>query len=333
MENTTETVEFDGTIDSAVDMLIQPDEPEENLDVSDEAEYADYEDVTQDNVEDSSEDDEDVEASEDDSDYEDEDEDTEVPSFDENQLFPVIVDGKEEMVTFKEMQRGYSGQQYVQKGMQQNAEMRKQNEGLYNSLLAERQHVAQLYQQLTTGQIMAQPPQPPSRELFDSDPIGYMEAKLNYDEQVSYYNMQQQQFVQLNRQQQEAQQAATQAYLQQEMKALTERVPELADPKLAPKVRDALVRTGGEYGFQPEEIANIQDSRAVHVLRDAMKYREILAGKKKADEKANPANRRTRPVKAGAKRTETKGQKFKQQKAKLRQSGSIDDALGLILNA
>lgn len=330
MENTPETrLE----IDSAVDLLVQPEE--ENLDTSD-AEDAEFEDVEDTEVDDSSEDDEDdseeaSDDSEEEDDVEDDDEDAEETSFDENQLFPVTVDGKEIMVTFKEMQRGYSGQQYVQKGMQQAAEMRKEAESVYNALLAERQNVAQLYQQLQSGQV-ATPPQPPSRELFNSDPIGYMEAKLQYDEAVQAYQMQQNQFAQLSAQQTQAQQAAMQAYIKQELASLTEKVPELADPKSAEKVKEQLVNTGIEYGFSPEEVAGIMDSRAVHVLRDAMKYREILAGKKKADEKANPANRRTKPVKAGAKRTDNRGRKLKEQQARLRKSGDINDALSLILN-
>lgn len=334
MENTTET-RLD--IDSAVDLLVQPEE--ENLDTSD-AEDAEFEEVEEDTeVDDSSEDDEDdsEEASddaEDDSeeDVEDEDEDADESDDDSEQLFTVKIDGTEKAVTLEELKRGYSGQQYVQQGMQQAAEVRKQNEALYNTLLAERQQVAQLYQQLQSGEV-ATPPQPPSRELFDSDPIGYMEAKLQYDEQVQVYQKQQEQFNQLSEQQTQAQQAALQAYMQQELQALTQKVPELADPKSAPKVKEQLLQTGQEYGFTAEEVAGIMDSRAVHVLRDAMKYREILAGKKKADEKANPAKRRSKPVKAGAKRVETNGRKLKEQKARLRSSGSIDDALSLILNS
>lgn len=333
MENTTATeIEFDGSIESAVDMLIQPDEEQDTDDVDTE-EVSDIEDS---GIDDSSEDDEDADVSaedDEDSDYEDEDEDTDDSDSDSEQTFTVKVDGTEKSVTLEELKRGYSGQQYVQKGMQEAAEARKQAEGLYNALLAERQNVANLYQQLQSGQVMAQPPQPPSKELFDSDPIGYMEAKINYDEQVQQYNQQQQQFQQLSYQQQEAQEAARQAYMQQEMQALTQKVPELADPKSAQKVKQRLLETGTEYGFSAEEIAGIMDSRAVHVLRDAMKYREILAGKKRADEKAKPVQNRTAPVKAGAKRTETRGSVAKKQKARLRQTGSIDDALSLILNA
>lgn len=325
MENTTEA-RLD--LDSAVDLLV---EPEENLDASDEEEFEEVEQES--DVDDSSEDDEDdSEEASDEDEYEDEDEDADDSDDDSEQTFTVKIDGTEKSVTLEELKRGYSGQQYVQQGMQQAAEARKQAEQVYNALLAERQNVAQLYQQLQSGQV-ATPPQPPSKELFDRDPIGYMEAKLQYEEQVQTYQQQQAQFSQLQEQQTQAQQAALQAYMQQELQALTTKVPELADPKSASKVKERLVATGQEYGFTAEEIAGIMDSRAVHVLRDAMKYREILAGKKKADEKANPANRRSKPVKAGAKRVETSGRKLKEQKSRLRKSGSIEDALSLILNA
>lgn len=333
MENATATqqVEFDGTIESAVDLLIQPDEPEENLDVSDET---DVDDVQEDNVDDSDvEPDEDVEdVAEDDSDYEDEDEDTDSSDDESEQTFTVKVDGTEKSVTLDELKRGYSGQQYVQKGMQEAASAKKEAEAVYNALIAERQQVAQLYQQLQSGQV-AQAPQPPSRELFDSDPIGYMEAKLQYDDAVQVYQQQQARFEQMQQQNSQAQQAAMNAYLQQELKSLQQKIPELADPKSAAKVRDKLVETGSQYGFSTEEIAGIVDSRAVHVLRDAMKYREIMAGKKEADKKANPAKNRTRPVKAGVKRTENRGSQAQKQAAKLKRTGSIEDAVSLIFNS
>lgn len=333
MENATATqqVEFDGTIESAVDLLIEPERID--TDISDEAEDADYEDVEQDDVDDLSEDDEDVEdVAEDDSDYEDEDEDTESSDDESEQTFTVKVDGTEKSVTLDELKRGYSGQQYVQKGMQEAASAKKEAEAVYNALIAERQQVAQLYQQLQSGQV-AQAPQPPSRELFDSDPIGYMEAKLQYDDAVQAYQQQQANFVQMQQQNSQAQQAAMNAYLQQELKSLQQKIPELADPKSAAKVRDKLVETGSQYGFSTEEIAGIVDSRAVHVLRDAMKYREIMAGKKEADKKANPAKKRTRPVKAGVKRTENRGSQAQKQVAKLKRTGSIDDAVSLIFNS
>jgi hypothetical protein len=62
-----------------------------------------------------------------------------------------------------------------------------------------------------------------------------------------------------------------------------------------------------------------------------MKYQDIISGKSKAKVKTQSA----KPVvKPGAKKIATPNAKIRsRQKAKLRESGSIDDALGLILNS
>ena len=131
-------------------------------------------------------------------------------------MFTVKIDGTDKQVTLSELKRGYSGQQFVQKGMQEAAGQRKQAEEVYAALLNERQQIAQLYQQIQGGQI-ATPPKAPSREMFDSDPIGYMEAKMNFDDDVAKYQQQHEKFQQLSAQQSQAEQAARQAYLMREV--------------------------------------------------------------------------------------------------------------------
>ena len=85
------------------------------------------------------------------------------------------------------------------------------------------------------------------------------------------------------------------------------------------------------YGYTSQEIEQVMDHRAIQVLHDAMKYQDIIAGKAKAvakTKKAKPA------LKAGAKKVKDSSNKVRErQKAKLRRSGSIDDALDLMLNS
>ena len=72
------------------------------------------------------------------------------------------------------------------------------------------------------------------------------------------------------------------------------------------------------------------DHRAIRVLHDAIRYQEILDGKRAAVEKAKPANRKKRPVKAGSKKGNNKSQTQTKLRRKLTQSGSLDDALALM---
>ena len=248
----------------------------------------------------------------------------------DSELIAVKVDGQIKNVTLDELKQGYSGQEYVQKGMQENANMKKEVEGVYQALLNERQQVQQLLQQMQQGQF-AQKPEAPSKELFDNDPIGYMEQKMKYDEAMDTYNKQMQQVSQVTEQQSQAQKIATQKYLEGEMEQLKKVIPEFADTKKATQIKQKLVTSGSNYyGYTAEEIGLVQDHRAIRVLNDAIKYREIMEGKDSAVKKTT----KKRVVKAGAKKVNDGKSKVRQkQMAKLKQTGSIQDAVSLIMNS
>lgn len=317
--DTTET-QIDGTIESAIASLIQPEEPE-----AEEAEYEEVEQEEEETEEPEAEDSDEDEAEEDEEDYEEDEEDS-AP-----ETYTVKVDGKEVQVSLEDLKRGYSGQQYVQKGMQEAANLRKQAEEAFNALMAERQQLNQVYQQIQSGQV-AMPPKEPDRSMFDSDPIGYMEAKMKYEDDKARYDSQMAQMQQVMQQQSYAEQQAQQAYLQRELEALKVAVPEFADPKTAAATRETMLRMGQEiYGYSPEEIGMVMDHRALRVMRDAMKYQELMSGKQQA--KKTKIVPKTRPVKGGAKKTDSNVKAIRERKSKLKRSGSINDALGLILNA
>ena len=187
--------------------------------------------------------------------------------------------------------------------------------------------IVQLHQQATQGGLQA--PNPPSRELFESDPIGYMEEKLKYDEAKTQYDQNMFQLQGVQKQRMQAQQEAHQAYLQEQAQVLQEYIPEIVDPKKGQLLKDALVDTGVSYGFSAEEMQGVTDARYVRALNDARKYRELVAKKKSVQTKSNKA----RPVvKAGAKKRQD-GNDATRKKAqqRLQKTGSIDDALNLII--
>lgn len=321
-------------IESAVDLLVEQEAPETAEEITEEEVEQPQADST-DEAEDLEEDEgEEVDADEveevdeevDDEEYEDDEEDE--PDQDGPETFTVKVDGEEVQVTLEDLKRGYSGQQYVQKGMQQAAEARKQAEGVYEALMQERQNLAQLVQQVQSGALT--PPQEPSKELFDADPIGYMEAKMNYDEQMKTYNETQAQFQAQLQQQTMAEQEARAHYANQEAQKLIELVPELRDATKASQFKDKVVKAATEvYGYTPDEIANIQSHRDFLVLRDAMLYREMMS---KGDVVKAKAKKARPAIKPGAKKVRTNNDVARQKKAQLRKSGSINDALALMLN-
>jgi len=321
-EDTTETKITD--VDSAVSSIVEPvEEPTEEVLEAQETEEISAEPETEEVEEE--EEVEEIEASDSD------DEDLiEEPSQVEPSLIDVKVNGHIQQVTLDDLKQDFSGQKYIQQGMQDVASKRKEAEDVYTALNNERQQMAELYQSLQNGGL-AHPPEKPTKELFDADPIGYMKENLEYEEKKGAYDNQMAQLQQVSQQNSEASQNARQAYLQEQMQILQKEIPEFADTKKAGKLKDQLVSVGSNYyGYSNEEISNITDARAIKVLNDAMKYQDIISGKTKAKVKTQSA----RPVlKPGAKKTAMPNAKIRsRQKAKLRETGSMEDAIGLITN-
>ena len=322
-----DTTDMDGSIDSVADSLIMGNEGEENPTDEDLLDQPEEES----NKAGPDDDGEDLDDTADDESYDqDEDEAEEAEDAGQQELYTVKVDGEEREVTLDDLKRSFSGQAYIQKGMQEAAEAKKEAEGVYQALLNERQQLSNLLYQAQSGQI-AQPPIPPSRELFNNDPIGYMEAKLSYDEALQNYQNQQYQIQQVAEQQNYQMQIAQQQYLQGEMQRLAQAIPEFGDAKTASKLKEDLVQFGSKLGYSEAELSEVMDHRAILVLQKAMKYDQLVEGKSKATQKASNA----RPVvKPGTKKTGRTGAAKQRQnaQARMKKTGSIDDVAKFLLS-
>lgn len=331
-----ETTESSGeslSLDSAVALIMEPEAPETEEaveeevtqpeeDVADEPE-ADYED----DGEVSEEEDDDSEELDDSEDEDYEDDDAEEAD-EEPETYTVKVDGEEVQVSLDELKQGYSGQKYVQKGMQQAAEARKQAEAVYADLMRGRQELAQIIEQARHGKLV--PPQPPSRELLDSDPIEYMSQQAAYSDKMNEYQQMSQEVQQQLQMQAQHEERAKQQYMAVEAQKLVEKMPELADSEKAGKFKDNLLNGAKKYfGYTPEQVAMVGNHQDLLTLNYAIKYAEMMEGKEQVAKKVKKA----KPVvKAGAKKT--KSNRSDRQKAldKVRKTGSDMDALSALID-
>lgn len=242
-------------------------------------------------------------------------------------MFSVKVDGQELEVSLDELKRGYSGQAYINQSMQKVAETRKEAEDIYAVLAQERAQVQQALTLLQDG-TLSTPPVAPDESLFQSDPMQYMSLKLEYDNQVNEYQHRLNYLQQHVQATQETQQAARQAYLTKEAELLRGFHPELFDEEKGGEMKSGLVSTAAEaYGFAPEELAALMDHRHVRVLMDAVAYQQLNSesGKKKVEQKVQ-----NKVVRSKKRKVTAEAQARKKQRAQLKKSGSIDDALGLM---
>lgn len=273
------------TEEAAVDWLLTPESEDTEADADEAPERTEAEDTEAD--EDAREDADDTEADEaDDEDEDDADEDADDDSDEEEQTegqtFRVKVDGQEVSVTLDELKRGYSGQAYIQKGMEEAKQFQSRLKQAAEAMAQERQQFLQLYEQAQqTGFKPA--PQPPKREMMQNDPIGYMEARAQYEDDLQAYQQEQEQVQLYQQRQQQMTQAQRSERLKQEAQRLIEAIPELGDATKAPKIRERLVNVAtAEYGMTAEEVDSIADSRFLRVLHDAAQYQAIRAGKAEA---------------------------------------------------
>ena len=304
-----ESPEVEATEDEIVEASDE-DEADEQLEADD--------DTTEDNADDVEDEEEDIEQ----------DDEPEEP---EQALFTVKVDGKPKQVTLTELQRGYSGQAFINQNLETLAQAKKQMQEEYSQIQQERQFLADFRQRAESGQVLT-PPKPPSRELFQQDPIGYMEAKLSHDDAMAEYQQQQQQMTAITERQRADQNRQHQAYLQSQMQILQERVPEFADPKTASRYRDKMVQAGiDEYGFSADELTSEGDARRLSVLSDAIKFREQQKAAGIARQRAETARPVVKPgVRRPAQASEAK--RAKDAQSRMRKTGSVDDVAKFLLS-
>jgi hypothetical protein len=327
-----EEIVMDGSIDSVANSLLASSNsaPKEAQLDEDATEDNEVEQPEEEEVEEVESDEDVTDDDTDDADDESGEDEAETEDANYQELISVKVDGQEMQVTLDDLKRSYSGQAYIQKGMQDAANQKKEAEQVYQALLNDRQQLSELLQQMQSGD-MLQAPVPPTRELFKRDPVKYMDEKLAYDEAKAEYDKQQGQLAQVQQQQNYNMQQAQQVYLQQEMQKLSEKIPEIADPKKGQKFKQDLVDYGMLVGYTTEELNSVMDHRAILVLDKARKYDALQASKPKAQAKAKSAKPM---VKAGAKKSKTSDSVKKRQAVanRMRNTGSIDDVASFLIS-
>lgn len=247
----------------------------------------------------------------------------------EEPLYSVKVDGEPRDVTLDQLLQGYSGQEYVQKGMKEAASLKNEAQNAYEILQTELRAVQRLRHRMESGDVIAKP-DAPSPEMFQNDPLGYMEAKMAHDTKMEAYDADVKRLGNLEQAEQLRMGRAHQAHLAEQMATLQKRIPDFADPEKAPALQNRLVKAGQNfYGFTEQELRGQSDARQIAVLHDAMRYREL----KDAGAQVKPA--KSKPViKPGTARTEvtSKSKQRSKAKAQMQRKGDMDSVVNFLLS-
>tara|TARA_R110000822_G_scaffold11892_3_gene43165 strand:- start:560 stop:1555 length:996 start_codon:yes stop_codon:yes gene_type:complete len=251
-----------------------------------------------------------------------EDEDDEKPP-----AFTVKVDGKDVTVTLDELQKGYSRTQDYTRKTQQVAEARKAFESEAGAVRAEREQYAQLLGSLQAQLQQNAAPQVDMDALYNEDPIEWVKQReVMRDRQETMAAIQSEQ-QRLNHVKAQEQYQNMKAHLEHQESELLKVIPEWSNPDKARAEKTLIIEFGQKLGFQPDELKNIFDHRAVVALRKAALYDQMMSKRGLIKPVVNNGPKPAKPGAAGRMNNTTDITRSKQRLAK---TGRVNDAASAI---
>lgn len=196
------------------------------------------------------------------------------------------VEGEVQQVDLKELVKGYQLDQYNTNRSKAMAEERKQFEQYAEQQAQALQQRVQQAETLVSSleqQLVGEYESVDWEQLRVADPAEY--AARRQDFAVRYNQVKQmeahaqEEHRALTEQQQQRQQQANYAHLQQEAQKALEIKPEWVDPDVRVKAMNDMGQfLQGKYGYGPDEVAGITDHRVIRLIEDAMAYQSIKKG-------------------------------------------------------
>jgi len=227
--------------------------------------------------------------------------------------------GEEEYYTGDELADGWMRQKTFTQKTQLLAEQRKEME-------AERAKVADEREQYQAGlhQYLSQPePQPPSEELFETDPLAYMKAKDDYRDLLAQRSQAQAELQRVDGERMRDANLQRQEYLQRESEKLTNLIPEWRDETVATKEKQAIREYGVSLGYSAEEMDSIGDARAIALMRKSLLF-DSMTQKGKTKLQRGPEGVAT--LRPGGQQPQRRVSQYRRAKMQLAKTGKPDDA-------
>jgi hypothetical protein len=175
-------------------------------------------------------------------------------------------------------------------------------------------------------------PQPPSRELLNSDPLAFMQAKADYEERMQVFNQLAYQQQATTRQQSEQHTEATNQLRQEESRRLLEAIPEFKDRNVYQNFwNEAVDVMASKYGFTKTEIEETLDHRFYVAMRDLVRLNKAL---KQAPKVKQEVEKKPQMI-SGSRRMDPKAKTSRDAQNRtenLRKSGSFDAGIAALMD-
>jgi len=271
---------------------------------------------------------EEVEAEEDsEEDYEESDQEEVEEEEEEHPRYRVKAAGEEKDVTLDELIKGYQlGADYTKKTTEV-AEQRRALEA-ERQAVEEAKHLREQYaQRLQVLENFLNTPEEDIEYLKETDPIGYavkVAEQTQREKQLQAVHAEQ---IRIAQMQQADQANALRTHLASEAERIAAIVPDYADKEKGAKIRQEIREYAKSIGWTDQELSSVYDSRAVLSLYEGMQYRKLMQNKPAVTKKVSEA---PKMVKSGTSKAQTsEREQIKKDKARLRESGRVQDAATL----
>ena len=264
---------------------------------------------------------------------EDEEDDLPLAADDEYETGDDVTDSGEELlieingqeIPLDEIGKGYMRQQDYTVKTQEIAAQNKQMADLQASIAAERQHLKQMLEMSASA---------PAEEvdwvqLATDDPLEYTRLKAVHDATQDQRQAQQLEHDRLTALNEQEHQRKFQGFVQEQAAKMVENIPELAGESASQYKANISSYMEG-VGYSKDELSQLFDHRAVLAFDKARKYDALMSKQGTVRKKAKGKPTVLRP---GAKRGKkmSQAQAHDKGKARLRNSGSVDDAVALLM--
>ncbi len=243
-------------------------------------------------------------------------------------VFDVVVNGETLQVSHEELLKGYSREADYTQRTQEVADIEREfvadreaihaERGTYDSTLGQLQEIIEqsLPQEPDWSKLKTEAP-----EQF---PIAYAEWTQR-KEQLGKVKAERQRVQDLER---ADQQKALARGIETERVKLQRALPDLFDTDKGQTLGADMLQTAESFGYTPEEVSAVLDSRALRLLHDATQYRLLKQKGKIVKTRA----KRTPTVKPGAAaKPKPARSRVRDAETRLRKSGSVEDAAALFL--
>jgi len=166
-------------------------------------------------------------------------------------------------------------------------------------------------------------------QLRENDPVSFAVKIAERTENQKKLNVINQERQKVMQEQQLAQQQHMQQTVANESKKLVELMPEFSDKVKGEQIKKDIRSYGLTNGFTEQEMSAVYDSRHVLMLNKAMKYDQIMKSKAGTVKKVSKA---PKTINKGKKVSNSQAAIHQKQRARLKSSGSVEDAVSVFKN-